>query len=242
MVEKLAQIGENLKKICEKYQETKNINLYIPHYRDKNDNRNKENELCIQLNISNKLFNKIYLLSECDQDLNFIEKSERITIIKSPRSKFIDIFTYSNTQTNNDTINILINTDIVIGESFDNIQLDSKQMICLSRYDVMSDCSYKVNVGGGSHDCWIWSGKIVETVGNFYMGKMLCDGVLANQLASAGYTLKNPMLDMKVYHVHLTNVRNYNWVNAIRGRRSGINFSKNDGQFDGKDLYCDGCN
>lgn len=242
MDEKIAQIEKNLRDICGKYHSTQNIHLYIPHYRDKNVDRNRENEMCIRLNVSNKLFNKIYILSECDQELNFIEKSDRVIIIRSSRPKFIDIFQYSNTQTDDQTINILINTDIVVGESFDSIYLNRNQMICLSRYDVMSDCSYKVNVGGGSHDCWIWKGKIKGLVGDFYMGKMLCDGVLANQLAYSNYVLKNPVYDMKIYHVHLTNIRNYDWSDMIHGHRAGINFSKNDGQFSGVDLYWDGAN
>lgn len=236
------QIYSRLYQIVNNYQQTKNINLFIPYYRDKNDNRNNEIKLCMLLNTHNKLFNKIYILSECDDQLDFIKTTDRINIIKTQRPMFNDVFKYSNTLTSDDTINILINTDIVIGEQFDNITLDNKQMLCLSRYDVIGDNMYKINVGGGSHDCWIWKGKIDETLGEFYMGKMLCDGVLANQLTQRNYLLKNPIYDMKIYHIHLTNIRNYTRVDCIRGHRTGVKFSKNDGIFTDDDIYWDGCN
>ena len=50
------------------------------------------------------------------------------------------------------------------------------------------------------------------------------------------------MHDMKIYHVHLTNIRNYNWSDCITGNRSDIKFSHNDGQFTKEDLYWDGRN
>jgi len=239
---KLSQIEINLTKIIENYTERKNIHLFMSYYRDKNMDRDRENILCVKLNTSNKLFSKIFIMNEGGHELEFIKNSERINVINTSRPRFVDFFTYSNTCTSDDTINILINTDIVIGENFDNIKLETNQMICLSRYDVMKDYTYKVNVGGGSHDCWIWKGKIIDTIGNFYMGKMLCDGVLANQLAYAYYILKNPMRDLKIYHIHLSNIRNYDWNDAITGHRSGIVFSRNDGHFVCQDLYWDGCN
>jgi len=242
MESKLSQIQRNLSVICDKYQETENIHLFFSYYKDKYADRNKENELCIKLNTSNKLFNKVFIINESTAELDFLEKSNRIVVKNSSRPKFIDFFKYANENTSNDTINILINTDIVIGENFNNIKLKDNQMICLSRYDVQDDLTYKINVGGGSHDCWIWKGKITENVGDFLMGKFLCDGVLADQLAHSNYILKNPVLEMKIYHIHLTNVRTYTGFDVINGHRSGVKFSKNDGIFIEEDLYWDGYN
>jgi hypothetical protein len=243
VTDSLSVIERKLMNIIDKYQDSQKIHLFVAYYQDKNTLRNQEIQLCIKLNANNKLFRKVFIMSETGSTLDFIQtQSDRIQIIPSPRLRFSDFFTFANTQTTPETINILINTDIVLGENFDQIHLEDDQMLCISRHDLTSEGDHTVVVGGGSHDCWVWKGYIKETCGQFYMGKILCDGVLAHQLTTVGYKLKNPIYDLKVYHVHLTNVRNYTWDDQIRGPRAGVKFSKNDNRFLQEDIYWDGCN
>ena len=99
-------------------------------------------------------------------------------------------------------------------------------------------------VGGGSHDCWIWRGLLDIDIGKHNMGVWYCDGVLACQLYDRKYILKNPTkeieTDLNIYHLHLSNVRSYNWYNRIIHHRVGVRFSNNDNVFNKDDMYSDG--
>jgi hypothetical protein len=144
-------------------------------------------------------------------------------------------------------LNILINSDIIIGKGFEILNLNINNFICLSRYDIEKDGDIRINVGGGSHDCWIWRGYMLNNLyitGNFYMGKFLCDGVLANQMYNTGYLLKNPVYGLIIYHYHTSNVRNYSYNidDMIRGQRRGIKFSENNNLYIDSDVYDDGYN
>jgi hypothetical protein len=158
------------------------------------------------------------------------------------RPTYSDFFKIANKKTSDDTINVLINTDIVIGEGLDKVVLTPKQIMCVTRHDVASDGKSSVNVGGGSHDGWIWVGHIDDGLGKFYMGKFLCDGVLAGQFNKAGYSLKNPVRGLKLYHIHLSGIRTYTitTTDKVLGFRNGVKFSDNDNVFTETDVYYDG--
>jgi len=259
---KLKLLSVKLHTIVDHYKEVNKggespIHLFFSYYRDNHPDRRKEIELCLKLNTQNQLFSKIFILNETNQEIDFIQPSERIIVVSSPRLTFNKLFKFINTQVAgtqvagtqvagtqvaDQTINILINTDTVIGENFNQIQIGHNQVICLSRYDFNENGQEHVCVGGGSHDCWIWKGHIKESFGRFYMGQFLCDGVLAHELSTCGYQLKNPMLDLKIYHVHISNVRNYSYDNCILGHRNGVNFSHNNGVFNTSDVYYEGLN
>jgi hypothetical protein len=214
-------------------------NLYFSYYIDRNAHRQEELDLCLQLNLLNPSFNHVFIFDESGT----LKSGNHVTVIPTHnRLTFNDFFRFANICSGSETLNVLINTDIVLGEGFSQLTLESGQAICLSRYEVGRDGSYSIRVGGGSHDCWIWRGQMNRDVGQFYMGKFLCDGVLAGQLVAAGYRLKNPVYGLKIYHLHLSEVRNYGNHDLIRGRRNGVRFSNNDGVFKGEDIYDDGCN
>lgn len=236
---------------CNKLNKQGNFNLYFSYYKDKNNIRQEELNRCLELNLSNPLFKKIIIINE-NNDTTFIKNiidrynlSIKIIVIDIEcRYKFKDFFIISNLITKQNDLNILINSDIILGKGLSSLKLDENKMLCLSRYDITSDNQLSVNVGGGSHDCWVWKGKITENIGNFYMGKYLCDGVLANQLYNKGYILKNPINGIFCYHYHISNIRNYSYSShdIIHGQRKGVRFTNNDNIFSNNDIYNDGCN
>lgn len=235
------------------------VNLYFSYYTDKNKQRQQELEKCLEINLSNPLFSKIIIIDESEnKEFNktiktIIDKYQikiPIFIINTKnRYKFCDFFNTANKYFTKDSdINILINSDIILGKGFNDIKLSENQIICLSRYNINKDHTISVDIGGGSHDCWIWKGKIKggddKSIGNFYTGKFLCDGVLANQLYDKGYSLKNPLKGLFIYHYHISEVRHYlNFKEGdyVDGLRMGIKFSENNNKFCGGDLYYDGC-
>jgi len=208
------------------YKENKNINLIVNYYTDLNPDRSAEINLCLKLNCINKLFNKIIIINETMEDIDFIDKSDRIIIInKSNRLTFNEIFSISNEYCLENTINILINSDIVIGENFDNIRLDyADWAFVVSRYNILDNGTINFCNDPGSFDTWIWEGKLKYNIGNYLMGKPNCDVLLANEL-SRYYKIKNPSYDLKTYHVHNTNIRNYNISEKIDGKYLKIKIS-----------------
>jgi hypothetical protein len=220
------------------------VHLYVSLYPEKHPKRRHELQRALELNLQHPVVSHIYVVSELppeDPIPEFLKASAKTTIISSSqRLTFSNFFQIANLYTDEQTLNILINSDIVLGTGFETLRLTEKQFICLSRYDPMDDTRFTLRVGGGSHDCWIWKGSIDASLGQFNMGKFLCDGVLAYQLKQSGYILKNPALDLKTYHLHMSDVRHYTWDDKIHGCRCGVRFSHNDNRFTDTDVYDDG--
>ena len=221
----------------------RNMILYTSYYKD--DARQHELDTCLFYNLTNPIFRRIIVFNEAGelpQNARNVQNAEIVhSVATTNRLTFSDFFRYAN-EIDQDDIHVLINSDIIIGSGFHTIQLEHNQAMCVSRRELHEDGSSSIEIGGGSHDAWIWRGKMKEDIGNFYMGKMLCDGVLANQLVEAGYKLKNPAKGLPIYHYHLSQVRHYGWHDAIRGRRRGINMTDHDHIFSELDLYEDGWN
>jgi len=193
-----------------------NINLIIPYYKNA---RSHEIDLCLKLNCSNKLFNRIIIINETMTDIPFIDTNEsRIIIINNPnRLTYKDFFNYANQYTSQDTINILVNSDIVIGENFNLLeQMQSNELYFLTRYDIDKHTKISLcNLLGT--DTWIWKNRIDDDIGNFYLGKPYCDFKLSYEFYKIGYRIKNPSLTLKTYHIHNIDIRNYNESEKIKG-------------------------
>ena len=74
------------------------------------------------------------------------------------------------------------------------------------------------------------------------MGRFFCDGVLARQMWNAGWLLKNPCKEARIYHLHRSNVRRAPPGAWIGGSRIGVSHSDLDTPFTNGDLYDDGWN
>ena len=159
--------------------------LYTSYYKD--DARQHELDTCLFYNLANPVFRRVIVFNEAGELPRNVQNTDIVTNVPTTnRLTFSDFFRYAN-DIDQDDIHVLINSDIIIGSGFHTIQLEHNQAMCVSRRELHEDGSSSIEIGGGSHDAWIWRGKMKEGIGNFYMGKMLCDGVLANQLAEAGY-------------------------------------------------------
>jgi len=152
-------------------------------------------------------------------DIPFINKNdERIIIINNNnRLTYKDFFNYANQYTTEDTINILINSDIVIGENFDLLErMQSNELFFLTKYDINKQAEISLcNLLGC--DTWIWKNRIDCDIGNHYLGKPYCDFKLSYEFYKIGYKIRNPSFDLKTYHLHNINIRNYNESERIQG-------------------------
>ena len=232
-----SKIEDTLTNIILNYTEKQNINLIVNYYHDKHPDRCKEIDLCLKLNCNNSLFDKIIIINETNQPIPFM--NDNIIIINdSKRLTFKDFFNYANKYSSEDTINVLINSDIVIGENFDKIKLELNQALFLTRYNIKEDGSNVFQDDCGSFDTWIWKGLITKDIGNYFMGETCCDVRLSLEFYNNGYKLKNPSLDLKTYHIHLTEIRNYFAILTLKKQKADImkvKFSSLDTPFDEND-------
>jgi len=218
--------------------EKKNMNLIISYYKSPNIDRNKEIDLTIKINLQNKLFNKIIVIDHTNKFTYSNENAnDNVLILRDGRRLlFSDFFKYANEHCDDNTINVLCNSDIVIGENFDKINISDKEMLLLSRYEMLLDTKNELNPDFGSFDTWIWKGKIQTNIGLYRMGIGACDVRLAREMDDISYKLKNPSIDLKTYHLHCTNIR-YWWTEGnAPGKCLKIKHSKLDGVYT-KDDY-----
>ena len=167
------------------------INLFTNYYVDKNLDRQKEIDLCLAKNLSNKLLNVVVLDSQA-------------------RLTYKDFFSIANSYSSSEDINIIANSDMYFDESIQRAEiLGMRQCFALSRWNINQDGSATHFNRSDSQDCWIYRGKITDVYGEFFLGYRGCDNRIAYEFNRAGWNISNPSLTIKSYHLHLTEVRNY---------------------------------
>jgi len=176
------------------------INVFSGFYTESNRDRRLELETCLYKNYKNKNINFIVLESQ-------------------DRLKFNDFFSGIRSYGGKDDINIICNSDIYFD---DTILLTQKildnQVYALNRWAVHpnGDCIHYDMLG--SSDAWVFRGIPENINGDFYLGYWGCDGRLGHEIVKAGYELLNPSLSIRVLHLHLANIRNYNaLINKVPG-------------------------
>jgi uncharacterized protein (DUF2235 family) len=168
------------------------INLFYNYYTDKNKDRQKEIDFCLEKNLSNQFINTIIIESQSKLSFN-------------------DYFNKINLVTTLEDINIICNSDIYLDQSIINcLSIKSNECFALSRWDTVENKDPIFYNHPDSQDTWIFKGKIKDIYGNILLGTPGCDNRISYEIEKAGYVLSNPSKKIKTYHVHLSNIRNYN--------------------------------
>ena len=176
------------------------IRLFYNYYEDTNPIRKKEIDFCLQKNLQNKFLNVI-----------IIEQQGRLT--------YNDFFNRINKIiTNDNDISIICNSDIFFDETIELAnKIENKQFFALSRWDWQENHPPVFFNRQDSQDTWIMRGPILNVDGNFSLGKRGCDNRIAHEFQKAGYKVTNPGKTIKTYHVHSSNIRNYNFNDVVPG-------------------------
>lgn len=188
------------------------INLFTSFYQTGNPKRDGELIQVMQRNIACQSIGMIYNLGSHYGD-------EKVLNIKHDRPLFSDFIQQVNAFTSPDHYNIICNGDIYFEDSITDIQyIDfENRALTLSRYDThrgrpeLFDYEY-------SQDTWIFRGQI-KPIGdaNYPLGKPGVDNRFAYELAAAGYSVANPALSIRTFHLHNQNVRSYTEADRITG-------------------------
>lgn len=200
-------------------------NLFINYYIDNHPKRHREIVACLLSNIRNKHIDRLILvvgkehLSNLSIVLkrNNLEEYEKQKVIISAgesRPSYNEYFRMSNEYP--DDINIIANTDMVIGDdTAKRIKLFKWDNYCmaLSRWDYIDDGMRqdfaRLHDRRDSQDVWIVKGRFKDIPeADFCLGKKGCDNKIAH-LLSKYYNVINPSKSLRTFHYHLTNIRNY---------------------------------
>jgi hypothetical protein len=210
--------------------------LFIELFKSNNEDRQKEYYKVLENNINNNDIDMIYVFIDNDDILKDINKNNKLKFINiDSRLTFKTCFEYIRDNIENDIICIISNADIYYDETLKKLdQLDMNNLVVsLLRYDVATDGTYKLHNNGSagvtndSQDCWILKTPIkVPSNTNFYFGRLGCDNRIAYEFYDAGYDLINCPMDIKSYHLHLVDYRNYDKSSVLKGTYLLLNVSK----------------
>lgn len=171
--------------------ELKKINLFIQVYNSDNSERQKELEICLEINKSLHINSVPYF--------NVIEIKERLT--------FKEVFEL--TKNYPDHINIISNSDIYFDETILACRyLQNNECFALSRWDYSGSKAILLN-RKDAQDVWAFNGSVNCNGGNYNLGIPGCDNRLAMELKESGYNVLNPSKSIHCIHLHNTNYRTY---------------------------------
>jgi hypothetical protein len=168
------------------------INLYQNFYQDKNAERQKELNFCLEKNLQNSLLNVV--LIESQKRLSFNDFFKKINQISSPTD-----------------INIISNLDIFFDHTIEFV-LTMKPNHCyaLSRWDLLKDGNITHFNRADSQDSFIIKGKVKQmTTKDIPLGFLGCDNAISFFFEQAGYKVYNPSKTIRSIHMHQSDIRNY---------------------------------
>lgn len=182
------------------------MNLYLEYHHPENIKRQEEIKTSILNNINSNIFKNIYIFCEeifLDKLKSFCKETNFIKIVVGKDSKtFQDIFEFANEVTTEDDINIVINNDIELTDSYANVpdKISKNMFFCITRYE--NDGKVRRGHGRNTQDVWCWLGKTKIKNCNFKFGILGCDNTIAYRAHEAGYTVLNPSFTFVSKHHH----------------------------------------
>ena len=208
------------------------MNLIIQYYNDKNIERQKEYDECLNRNLNNSAIKKIYNIIE--KDTVIPEKFNNNKLINIPfdyskngnipgRITFKYIFEFAKNNIAKNEIICIANLDIFLDDSdeWKNVKneffdINNKNVLCLSRYEYNWNNTSNIELsqwGGASSDMWVFvNGDNNVEDSNFTVGNAPgCDAAIVRRFYNAGYNIFNWPQKYKVYHLDI-----------CRGHRNGI--------------------
>lgn len=188
------------------------ITLTTSFYYPEDYRRLSELRECLKKNFECRLISQINLMCESDVVETFSGKIVKCKINQRPT--YQTAFDFGSELTP-DAINIFANSDIYFDD--ENLQLierfysdpkNSKVIMALTRWDIIRGKPKFFN-RVDSQDVWIWKGIMSHKVkADFLFGVPGCDNSIAHQLQKH-YTVINPSLTIKTYHLHESGIRTY---------------------------------
>jgi len=230
-----------------KEQKLNNDPIYLVQQFFIHSNNERFNEIryCLKQNIQLNLFEKIILLNEKiyskeELDLSDEHMNKIIQIDIGRRLRYKDIFEHVNKLNLKGYISIA-NSDIFFDETIQNVRKSClskiKSLYCLLRYEYkigkqISDCDFfrfcikHPRYGDARYDAqdsWIYHTSQIDINEIFLeqmdilLGIAGCDNVVTMKLYNMNYLCINAPSNVRTYHNHNTEIRNYDKNDPISG-------------------------
>lgn len=201
------------------------LHLFVQYYHTHDRPRQAELDFCLLINVQHAPFDKIFVLTE-ENDVvpEQVAQNAKVSVVAvKSRPTFDDMISVVNQNTDENSVNVMCNSDICFDSSINQIRwLRNDEALNISRwdvtrgvqaltYDTLRNCcrAYHSN---DSFDVWAVRGAYRKTaMGHalFALGTPGCDNRFAWILQHAGYKVKNPCKNIYCYHVHTSNIRSY---------------------------------
>ena len=215
--------------------------VFTQFFKHKDSNRYQEIKECLKRNCASPYVDKVVLINEKDysqeykralgstrveQIVNMATKIQQV--ISGRRLTYADFLKYVHDEVPNGVFVILCNADIYFGDSLVDLWKINMvdKMFGLLRWDVNDKCDETTAKLFGpradSQDSWIFLSDSIKSrtwdykAFNFQLGQPGCDNAFAGHILRQKFLLSNPALTFKSFHLHNTNIRNYDKKDAIR--------------------------
>ena len=205
--------------------------VFTQFFKHKDSSRAREIKECLSRNCACPDIDKIVLINEKDftDEFNKIKGGEKIQqIVSGKRLTYSDFLKYVHDNVPNNVFTILCNADIYFSESLLDLHKInmSDKMLGLLRWDVGSNgLEVDAKIFGpraDSQDTWIFLSNSIKSRNwdyskfNFQLGQAGCDNAFAGHILRNKFLISNPANSFKTYHLHNTNIRNYDKKDYIR--------------------------
>ena len=199
------------------------MNIIIQYYNDKNPERQKEYDFCLEKNLANPAIKEIHNIIEKDtiipEKFQKCEKLKNKTIDYNKtgsipgRLTFKYVFEYIKNNIKKDEIICLANLDIFFEHSSDWLKIKSDffdvdkrdKVMCLSRYEYIDENNNEIDnrqLLGSSYDSWIFLNNLKQIKDcNFAVGNAPgCDASIAKRFYDENYMIFNWFEKYKSFH------------------------------------------
>lgn len=187
------------------------FSLITTFYNEGDLDRRNEYLECLSRNVENSQINKIYAFYEnTPKDLPGVFFNNKVEIVSiKERPSFKQFFDFANQHLKGKLV-IIANTDIYFDDTLKKLDdFDfTNHLMCLTRYNVY-DTGWRRHIE--SHDSWIFRSPInIKIPDDVKIGYGACDIVIQRiACGTPGLAVSNPSLDIKTWHLHKSEFRNY---------------------------------
>jgi hypothetical protein len=204
--------------------------LLVGFYLDPSPERLHEFLTCIERNAANPQIAGVHVLVEQEIDPSRLVSSHpqlaspKIHVVAAGRRvTYRQLFCYANRELPDRRV-IIANADIFFDRTLARLDDYDLQgcLLCLSRWDLHQDGSWRLFDFESSQDAWIFQSPVSDFPCDFHLGILGCDNRLAWEAGQAGLVLANPSRSIRAYHLHSSGIRRYSSEQRLRGPTRGV--------------------
>jgi len=197
-------------------------------FRHKNNRRYKEIKDCLVANCANPYVDKIVLLNEknLSNEWKYVPGAEKIQqAVIGTRLTYANFLQFVHDHVPDDIYVVLCNADIYFGDSIKELfRIDMRnRMLALLRWDVEESGNHHIfGPRADSQDTWIFLSNSIKarswdySTFQYTLGQPGCDNAFAGHILRNHFVISNPAMSFKTFHLHNTNIRNYDKKDMIR--------------------------